>query len=192
MEQPHGYYVKGREHDVYLLKKALYGLKQAPRAWFQKMDDFLLSLKSTHTHSDNNLYVLMVDQDICILVLYVDDLLLTGSSMELIGWVQSQLTSRFSMTDLGLLHYFLGLEIWQHETGIFLSQKKYATKLLEKYNLQNCASLTCPLDPNAKLSIDDESPLYDSTAYRQLIGSLLYMVNSRPDLAYAMSIGLMS
>ena len=130
----------------------------------------------------------MVDQDICILVLYVDDLLLIGSSMELIGWVQSQLTSRFSMIDLGLLHYFLGLEIWQHKSGIFLSQKKYASKLLEKYGMQNCASLSCPLDPNAKLSIDDESLEYDSTAYRQLIGSLLYMLNSRPDLAYAMSI----
>ena len=152
------------------------------------MDAFLLSLKFSHTHADNNLYVLMVDQDICILVLYVDDLLLTGSSMELIGWVQSQLTSCFSMTDLGLLHYFLGLEIWQHKTGIFLSQKKDATKLLEKYGMQNCASHSCPLDPNSKLSIDDESLEYDSTAYRQLIGSLLYMVNSRPNLAYAMSI----
>lgn len=188
VEQPHGYYVKGREDDVYLLKKALYGLKQALRAWFQKMDAFLLSLKFTNTHADNNLYVLMVDQDICILVLYVDDLLLTGSSMELIGWVESQLTSCFSMTDLGLLHYFLGFKIWQHETGIFLSQKKYATKLLEKYHLQRCASLTCPLDPNVKLSIDDETSLYDSTAYHQLIGSLLYMVNSRLNLAYVMSI----
>ena len=105
------------------LKKALYGLKQAPRAWYQKMDAFLLSLKFSHTHADKNLYVLMVDHDICILVLYVDDLLLIGSSMELIGWIQSQLTSRFSMTDLGLLHYFLGLEIWQHKTGIFFTKQ---------------------------------------------------------------------
>lgn len=146
------------------------------------MNAFLLSLKFTHTHADNNLYVLLVDQDICILVLYVDDLLLTGSSKELIGWVQSQLTSCISMKDLGLLHYFLGLELWQHETEIFLSQKK--GKLLKKYTLQNCAFLTCPLDPNVKLSIDDESLLYDSTAYHQTIGSLLYMVYSHPDLAY--------
>ena len=73
------------------------------------------------------------------------------------------------MTDLGLLHYFLGLEIWQHKSArIFLSQNKYASKLLEKYGMQHCASLSCPLDPNAKLSIDDESPEYDSTAYHQL------------------------
>ena len=87
VEQPQGFYVKGHEADVYLLKKALYGLKQAPQAWYQNIDAFLLSLKFSHTHANNNLYVLMVDQDICILVLYVDDLILTSSSMELIGWV---------------------------------------------------------------------------------------------------------
>ena len=101
-----GFHVKGREADVYLLKKALYGLQQAPQAWYQKIDAFLLSLKISHTHADNNLYVYMVDQDICILVLYVDDLLLTGSSMELIGWVQSQLTSQFAMTNLGFVALF--------------------------------------------------------------------------------------
>ena len=66
VEQPQGFHVKGREADVYLLKKALYGLKQAPRAWYQKIDAFLLSLEFSHTHADNNLYVLMVDQDNCI------------------------------------------------------------------------------------------------------------------------------
>ena len=118
----------------------------------------------------------------------MDDLLRTESNMDLIGWVQSQLTTQFSMTNLGLLHYFLGLEVWQHASGIFLSQKKYASHLLEKFGMQDCASLSCPMDPNAKLSIDDESPEHDSTAYRQLIGSLLYMGNSRPDIAYAMSV----
>ena len=112
VEQPQGFQVKGCEHDVFLLKKSLYGLKQAPRAWYQKIDAFLLSLKFQRTHADNNLYVLMVDNDICILVLYVDDLLLTGSNRDLIGWVQSHLLSTFAMTNLGLLHYFLGLEVW--------------------------------------------------------------------------------
>ena len=111
VEQPQGFEIQGCEGDVYLLKKALYGLKQAPRAWYHKINAFLLSLKFSRTHADNNLYVLMVDDALCILVLYVDDLLLTGSNMDLISWVQTQLISHFTMTNLGLLHYFLGLEI---------------------------------------------------------------------------------
>ena len=130
----------------------------------------------------------MVENDLCILVLYVDDLLLTRSSVDHIGWVQSQLTSTFAMTNLGLLHYFLGLRFWQHASRIFLSQKKYASCLLEKHGMQNCASISCPMDPNSKISFQDDSLEYDSTAYHQLIGSLLYMVNSRSNLAYAMSI----
>ena len=86
VEQPQGFEIQGLEGDVYLLKKYLYGLKQAPRAWYHKIDAFLLSLKISRTHADNNLYVLMVDDALCILVLYVDELLLTCSNMDLISW----------------------------------------------------------------------------------------------------------
>ena len=109
VEQPPYFQIKGHEHDVYLLKKALYGLKQAPRAWYHKIDSLLISLKFQYNHANNNLYVLMIANDICILVLYFDDLLLTSSNMDLTGWAQSQFISTFAMTNLGLLHYFFGL-----------------------------------------------------------------------------------
>ena len=111
VEQPPSFKIKGHEHDVYLFKKVLYGLKQAPRPWYHEIDTFLLSLKFQRTHADNNLYVLMMANDICILDLYVHDLLLTSSNMDLIGWVQSLLISTFTLTILGLLHYFLVLDI---------------------------------------------------------------------------------
>ncbi|MCO5580660.1 hypothetical protein L7F22_034530 [Adiantum nelumboides] len=85
VEQPHGFEILDCKHDVHRLKKALYGLKKAPRAWYQKMDSFFLSIDFKRTHTDANLYGLMVNNDICILVLYVDDLIMTGSNMELIS-----------------------------------------------------------------------------------------------------------
>ena len=192
VEQPEGFVIDGFEDHVYLLHKALYGLKQAPRAWYQKIDNYLLSLSFElsfeRSHCDSNLYVLIMDGAICIIVLYVDDLKLTGSDDDLVSWVQTQLKSTFSMTDLGLLHYFLDLEVWQFPTGIFICQKKYLQHLLERYGMQNCSSLTCPMYPNSKLSLDDDSPEVDSTLYRQLIGSLLYLANTRPDLSFSMSI----
>ena len=158
VEQPPGFEVSNWPNHVCLLKKSLYGLKQAPQAWYIKIYSFLLSIDFQRTHADSNLYVLVADNDICILVLYVDDLIITGSNMELITWVQHQLTSSFFMTNLGLLHYFLGLEVWQHASGIFISRRKYSLKLLEKFNMQNSASISCPMDPHSKLSIHDESP----------------------------------
>ncbi|MCO5548051.1 hypothetical protein L7F22_001507 [Adiantum nelumboides] len=188
VEQPKGFEVLDRKHDVYHLKKALYSLKQATHAWYQKIDSFLLSIGFTQTHADANLYVLMMDNALCILVLYVNDLVMTGSNLDIISWVQLQHTATFDMTNLGLLHYFLGLKVWQHVSGILLTQKKYTSKLLDEHGMQNSAFILCPMDPNSKLSIHDDSREFDSTTYRQLIGSLLYLVNTRPNLAYAMSI----
>ncbi|MCO5560568.1 hypothetical protein L7F22_014183 [Adiantum nelumboides] len=158
VEQPPGFEEVKHKSHVCLLKKALYGLKQAPRAWYQKMDTFLLSIDFKRTHVDSNFYVLRHDGNICILVLYVDDLILTGSQHGLIQWVQTKLAKAFSMTNLGLLHCFLVLEVWQHHNGIFLSPKKYTQKVREKFGMEHCASISCPMDPNSKISMHDDSP----------------------------------
>ena len=133
MEQPPGY-VQNNSSLVCLLKKSLYGLKQAPRAWYAKMDSFLLDTGFSRCHSDPNVYTKKVGNHLIILVLYVDDLILTGSDPNLITHVKSSLKQNFEMSDLGHLHYFLGLQVLQTKEGIFLSQSKYACDLLRRFH----------------------------------------------------------
>eukprot|EP00253_Pinus_taeda_P008742 PITA_08742 len=121
MEQPIGF-IQTDSSLVCRLKKSLYGLKQAPRAWYAKMDSFLLESGFSRCHSDNIVYTKKVGKSLIILVLYVDDLILTGSDPNLINHVKSNLKKKFEMTDLGHLHYFLGLQVLQSKEGISLSQ----------------------------------------------------------------------
>ena len=111
LEQPMGFEVHDRASHVCLLKKALYGLKQAPRAWYSRIDSYLQSIGFIKSDVDPNLYLLMKGEDILILVLYVDDLFLTGAET-LMASCKQDLAKEFEMKDLGLMQYFLGLEIW--------------------------------------------------------------------------------
>eukprot|EP00253_Pinus_taeda_P031617 PITA_31617 len=121
MEQPIGF-IQTDSSLVCRLKKSLYGLKQAPRAWYAKMDSFLLESGFSRCYSDNTVYTRKVGNSLIILVFYVDDLILTGSDPNLINHVKSSLKKKFEMTDLGHLHYFLGLQVLQSKEGISLSQ----------------------------------------------------------------------
>eukprot|EP00253_Pinus_taeda_P004359 PITA_04359 len=121
MEQPNGF-IQVDYCLVCQLKKSLYGLKQAPRAWYAKMDSFLLETGFSRCHSDNIVYTKKVGKSLDILVLYVDDLILTGSDPNLINHVKSSLKNKFEMTDLGYFHYFIGLQVLQSKEVISLSQ----------------------------------------------------------------------
>ena len=112
VEQPLGFEVQDRDTHVCRLKKALYGLKQAPRAWYERIDSYLMKLGFTRSNADPNLYFKVVQGKPLILVLYVDDLFLTGAD-PLIHQCKRELASEFEMDDLGLMNYFLGLEVWQ-------------------------------------------------------------------------------
>jgi hypothetical protein len=120
----------------------------------------------------------------------VDDLILTGSSPTLIDHVKSTLHQQFDMTDLGPLHYFLGLQITQSASRIGISQPKYALDLLNRFHMLDCKSAPMPFLSGVKLSTKCSTPLVDATLYRQLVGSLLYLTHSRPDISYA--VGLVS
>ena len=120
MEQPPRY-VQDNSSLVCLLKKSLYGLKQARRAWYVKMDSFLLDTSFSRCHSEPNVYTKKVGNHIIILFLHVDDIILTGSDPKLITHVKSSLKQNFEMSNLGHLHYFLGLQVLQTKEGIFLS-----------------------------------------------------------------------
>ena len=106
------------------LRNELYGIKQAPHAWYGWIDGYLVNFGFTKSDVDPNLYYKIEDNEPLILVLYVDNLFLTGNE-KLIGWCKKKLASEFEMKDLGLMHYFLGLEVWQRQKEIFLSQGKY-------------------------------------------------------------------
>ena len=114
------------------MNKALYSLKQAPRSWYDKMDGFLMSLGFKKSASNPNLYYHIDDNECLILVLYVDDLFITDSE-RLIAECKQALTAKFEIKDLGLMHYFLGLEVWQRTNEIFLSQGKYTMEILKKF-----------------------------------------------------------
>jgi hypothetical protein len=166
IEKPQGFVIHGKESHVCRLKKALYGLKQAPRAWYSRIDGYLMSLGFTKSDADPNLYYKVVDGDPLILVLYVDDLFLTGAE-RLIVRCKRELASEFEMKDLGLMHYFLGLEVWQRPGEIFLGQGKYTVEILHRFGMMDCKSMATPMETNLKKLSDStsDSDLVDPTMY---------------------------
>ena len=137
VEKPLGFEVQDRDTHVCRLKKALYGLKKAPIAWYERIDSYLMKLGFTRSNANLNLYFKVDRQKPLIMVLYVDDLLLTGAD-PLIHQCKRELVAEFEMKDLGLMHQFLGLEVWQRPGEIFLSQGKYIVKLLERFSMVDC------------------------------------------------------
>jgi hypothetical protein len=188
MEQPQGFMQDSSL--VCRLKKSLYGLKQTPRAWYAKMDSYLLSQNFVRCKSYPNVYMLRTTDSLLLIVLYVDDLLITGcsNSMSTIAAVKRILHDRFLMMDMGPLHLFLGLEISQDALGIKLSRAKYARDLLERFHMIDCKSTPTPFLSGVKLEDGGETTLVDNTLYRQLVGSLLYLTHSRADLSYAVGV----
>ena len=129
------------------MKKALYALKQAPRAWYGQIDGYLQNMEFVKSGADPNLYYLVVENEPLILVLYVDDLLLTGS-FKLIEDCKKNLATKFDMKDLRQMHYFLGLEVWQQKGEIFLGQGRYATEILKRFRIEDCRPMATPMITN--------------------------------------------
>jgi hypothetical protein len=186
IEQPQGFEVEDRKSHVCRLKKALYGLNQAPRAWYDRIDSFLMSLGFTKSKVDSNLYFKIMDNEPVILLLYVDDLFLIGEE-KLIAECKQRLAAEFEMKDLGLMHYFLGLEVWQSPERIFFNQGKYTVEILKKFDMLECKSMNTPMEAKLKLLVDTSLDLIDATLYRQIIGSLMYLTNTRPNIYFAVN-----
>jgi hypothetical protein len=183
--QPAGFVVQGAEHKVLKLKKALYGLKQAPRAWNAKLDSTLLKLGFQKNEAEYGVYTRGTGEARLIVGVYVDDLIITGCTG--INKFKAEMKKMFSMSDLGLLSYYLGLEVQQLEEGIKIGQAAYAAKLVERSGMSDCNPCAFPMEPRLKLSKDGESPLVDATEYKSLIGGLHYLMNTRPDITFAVN-----
>ena len=154
--QPEGFVISGEENKVYKLKKALYGLKQAPRAWYKKIDDFFAESGFERSANEPTLHFKRQgESDFLVVCLYVDDIIYMGSSESLILEFKSCMMKTFEMTDLGLLHYFLGLEVKQAADGIFISQQKYAMDLLKRHNMFGCNTASTPMNVGEALRAED-------------------------------------
>eukprot|EP00253_Pinus_taeda_P014923 PITA_14923 len=128
--------------------------------------EFKIAGQEQKSPSDANLYIKHTGDDILFVVVYVDDLIITGSSAHLIHGIKQDFCRTFDMTDLGLLHYYLGIEVWQTENHIFLSQSKYAKNLVDRFRMQDCKLAMTPMELGLKLSAQSSSLPVDETLFR--------------------------
>ncbi|RVW88563.1 Retrovirus-related Pol polyprotein from transposon RE1 [Vitis vinifera] len=188
MAQPPGFVDSDHPSYVCKLHKAIYGLKQAPRAWYHELRQFLLTSGFKNSHSDTSLFVLRSSNHVVYLLVYVDDIILTGSSDTLVSQFVDYLAQRFSLKDLGPLSYFLGVEVVPHRLGILLSQRRYIQDLLIRTNMADAKPVLTPLPTSSTaISLTSGTPLSDPTPYRAAVGSLQYLSLTRPDISFAVN-----
>ncbi len=175
-------------HMVCKLRKALYGLKQAPRAWFAKLKSVLIGAGFRQSENDYSLFISSTPQGNVFILVYVDDILITGDDSQSIINLKNVLQHSFQMKDLGSASYFLGLEISHNSHGYFLSQQKYTQDLINLVGLSDDKQVDTPLEVNVKYSKNDGEPITDPTLYRRVVGSLVYLTVTRPDIAHAVQL----
>ncbi|KHN17953.1 Retrovirus-related Pol polyprotein from transposon TNT 1-94 [Glycine soja] len=185
MIQPPGFVNKNFPDHVCRLKKALYGLKQAPRAWYTELRIFLFSLGFVNSTADASLFIYQKPEVTLYLLVYVDDIIMTGNSSAELSKLIATLAARFSLKDLGCLSYFLGVEVIPSAAGMFLSQRKYIIDLLHKSGMTNTKPASTPLSASVQLLKDSGDLLPSPNEYRTLVGSLQYLSLTRPDIAFS-------
>eukprot|EP00253_Pinus_taeda_P015873 PITA_15873 len=188
IEQPLGYEKKGQKHKVCRLKKALYGLKKAAREWYNRIDSYLLENGFDKCEGEPTLDIKKIDGKILIFVLYVDDVIFIGNDDYLIENFKAVMKEEFEMTDMGLLKYFLGIEVEQNGNGIFISQVKYVNEVLERFNMQDSKAAITPTVMGLKLSKEDNSKNFDPSLYKRIVGNLMYLTATRTDIMHAVSL----
>eukprot|EP00253_Pinus_taeda_P019580 PITA_19580 len=188
IEQPNGFILGNDPKLVCRLKKALYGLKQAPRAWYYRLDKYLHQQGFTKGSTDRNLYIKIEDDKLLILVLYVDDIIFGSNEEDMSQNFALVMQKEFEMSLLDELTYFLGLQVQQNKDDIFLSQTKYLKQILKKYGMEDSKLVCTPMVIGCSLNANDESAAVHQPTYRSMIGSLLYLTGTRPDIMHAVGI----
>ncbi|RDX86519.1 hypothetical protein CR513_32141, partial [Mucuna pruriens] len=162
MEQPPGFVAQGESGLVCKLRRSLYGLKQSPRAWFGKFSQVVQNFGMTRSEADHSIFYCHSSSAKCVyLVVYVDDIVITGNDDIKIFQLKQYLFSHFQTKDLGHLKYFLGIEVAQSKEGIVISQRKYALDILQETSMSNCRPVDSPMDPNMKLMVKQGEPYSD-------------------------------
>jgi hypothetical protein len=186
MHPPPGYSVP--EGTVCHLRRSLYGLKQAPRAWFQHFASMVIAASFFTSAHDPALFVHMSPHGWTLLLLYMDDMIIIGDNPKYIAFVKTRLSDQFLMSDLGPLWYFLGIEIFSTSEGFFLSQEKYIHDLLDCAFLTDHQTGETPMKLNVHLMPTDGEPLEDPTHYRLIVGRLVYLSVTSPNISYSVHI----
>ena len=189
MQLPPGYQLTNVPNQVCKLKKALYGLKQSPRAWFSRFTKAMIDLNYHQARGDHVLFIKhSTTGAVTLLLVYVDDILITGGDAAEIHQLTTALSGQFEMKELGQLKYFLGIEVAYSKEGISLSQHKYTLDLLQETGQLGCKPTSTPLDVNVKIGKGDDGAAVDKAFYQRLIGKLIYLNHTRPDISYGVSL----
>ncbi|GJU75790.1 retrovirus-related pol polyprotein from transposon TNT 1-94 [Tanacetum coccineum] len=183
--QPPGFIDFEKPDHVYKLKKALYGLKQAPKAWYDRLKAFLIKHEYKMGMVDNTLFTKKKSSNLIIVQIYVDDIIFGSTCQDMCDEFAKIMHDEFKMSMMGELNFFLGLQIKQMEDGIFFNQSKYIKEMLKKFGLEDSKPMKTPMSSDTKLTKDEECESVDSTKYRGMIGSLLYLTASRPDIMFS-------
>ncbi|KAM1494901.1 hypothetical protein ACFXTO_029686 [Malus domestica] len=191
MDLPPGIGTSPGKGIVCRLRKALYGLKQSPRAWFGRFTSSMKKFGYIQSHSDHTLFLKRQNGKLTALIIYVDDMIVTGDDQKEIQHLQKYLATEFEMKELGELgelKYFLGIEVARSKHGIFLSQRKYVLDLLAETGMLDCKPVDTPIEQNHRLGLfPDQFPTHKER-YQRLVGRLIYLSHTRPDIAYAISV----
>ncbi|KAL5701149.1 hypothetical protein ACHQM5_026518 [Ranunculus cassubicifolius] len=188
MDPPPGFDGQGEyANKVCLLRKSLYGLKQSRREWFERFSSVVLQHGFSRCQSDHTVFYRRSYHGRTYLLVYVDDIIITGDDSRGIVQIKEALGKVFEVKDLGPLKYFLGIEVARSPKGISLSQRKYVLDLLEDTGMLGCKPVFTPLIPNSKLLADSGDRLRDPSSYQRLVGRLIYLANTRPDISFVVS-----
>ncbi|GKB86480.1 retrovirus-related pol polyprotein from transposon TNT 1-94 [Tanacetum coccineum] len=184
VNQPEGFVDPYYPDKVYRLKKALYGLKQAPRAWYDELSNFLVSKGFSKGSIDPTLFITKHGEDILLVQIYVDDIIFGSTSPKLSKRFEKLMHNKFDMSMMRELKLFLGIQIHQSPRGIFINQAKYAQEILKKHGMTSCDSIGTPM-ATKHLDADLSGTPVDQTKYRSMVGALMYLTASRPDIVHA-------
>jgi len=188
MVQPPGFKDDTTPHHVCRLNKAIYGLKQAPRAWYSTLRGAILEFDFVNSRVDSSLFIYNTKSVTCYFLVYVDDLVITGNDLIFVSSIIVQLSNRFSLKDMGQLHFFfLGMEVIPTTTSLFLSQHKYIRDLLTKMNMHGAKKVTILLSTTTVLKLIDGTSSVDCTEYKSVIGAMQYLSLTRPDISFAVN-----
>ncbi|GJT83751.1 retrovirus-related pol polyprotein from transposon TNT 1-94 [Tanacetum coccineum] len=184
VSQPDGFVDQGNPNHVYKLKKALYGLKKAPRAWYDLLSKFLLSQEFSKGTVDPTLFIRRQGKDILLVQIYVDDIIFASTTPDICDQFSKIMWSKLKILMMGKISFFLGLQISQSPGGIFLNQSKYALESLKKYGMEFSDPVDTPMVEKSKLDDDTQGKSIDPTHHHGIIGTLMYLIASRPDLTF--------
>ena len=189
MDIPLGFEDKFAKGKVSKLRKSFYGLKQSPRAWFERFTRVLRHDGYTQCQADHTLFVKHSTSDkITILIVYVDDIVLTGNCKEEMTHLKHLLSREFEIKDLGHLKYFLGMEVARSSRGVYVSQQKYILDLLRETRMSGCKPVKTPMDPNTKLGNIIQGEVVDRGRYQRLVGKLIYLTHTRSNISFVVSV----